>query len=329
MPPSELYDRKRLVLDPPVRVRGAATRRSLLLLCATLLLALLPVALAQEGYAERFQQAWGLVDERYWNIDSLDWDAVAERYRGDALTAEDEEAFYAVLEEMYQELGDDHSVFVPPARAEEIRQSYGDLPCLPVLGLSQPGGSFGRVSYRVIDEVGYLKVPDLASPGVAWHTRDAVNELVSSGASALILDLRGNPGGRLVEMMQVAGIFTRGFLWRVLTRWSLPIPYPALGSVATDLPLAILTDGGVNSAAEGLAGALQRQGRALVVGEPTAGNVEAVLPFCLRDGSQAWIATGVLAPIGAPSWEGEGVLPDVPSDSEAALEVALQHLRRQ
>lgn len=313
----------------PVKALRGAVRRPPLLLCATLLLALVSLALGQEGYAERFQQAWGLVDERYWDIDSLDWDAVAERYREDALAAENEEAFYAVLEEMYEELGDNHSVFVPPGRVDEIRASYGDLPCLPVLGFSQPGGRFGRVSFRVMGEVGYLKVPDLASPGIALDTRGAVDELVAVGATALVLDLRGNPGGRLVEMMQVAGIFTRGFLWRVLTRWSLPIPYPALGSVATDLPLAILTDGGVNSAAEGLAGALQRQGRALIVGEPTAGNVEAVLPFCLRDGSQAWIATGVLAPIGAPSWEGEGVLPDIPSDGEAALEVALQHLREQ
>lgn len=319
MPKNSTQCRVSAISLPPVTYR--------VLLGATLLLALVPQALAQESYAERFRQAWSLVEERYWNLDSLDWPAVAELYRGEALAAENEEEFYAVLERMYEELGDDHSIFVPPARVTEIRESYGNLPCLPVLGQSDPAASIGRVSYRVIEEIGYLKVPDLASPGIAADSREAVSELVSAGATALILDLRGNPGGRLVEMMQVAGIFTRGFLWRVLTRWSLPIPYPALGAVETDLPLAILTDGDVNSAAEGLAGALQRQGRALVVGEPTAGNVEAVLPFCLRDGSQAWIATGVLAPIGAPTWEGEGVLPDIASDGEAALEVALRHLR--
>lgn len=127
--------------------------------------------------------------------------------------------------------------------------------------------------------------------------------------------------------MQAAGIFTSGFLWRTVTRWTLPLPYPALGTPATELPLAILIDGRVNSAAEGLAGALQQRGRATIIGARSAGNVEAVLPFCLRDGSQAWIATGVLAPIGAPTWEGTGVIPDIESEPEAALDAALTFLR--
>jgi carboxyl-terminal processing protease len=130
-------------------------------------------------------------------------------------------------------------------------------------------------------------------------------------------------------MMQVAGVFTRGFLWRAITSWTLPMPYPAIGLTQTDLPLAVLIDGGVNSAAEGLAGALQLRGRATVFGEQSAGNVEALLPFCLRDGSQAWIATGVLAPIGGPTWEGRGVVPDVVSPSAAALDEAIAYLTDQ
>ena len=129
-------------------------------------------------------------------------------------------------------------------------------------------------------------------------------------------------------MMQVAGVFTRGLLWRAITRWSLPLPYPALGSPATDLPLAVLVDGDVHSAAEGLAGALQAQGRARVVGATTAGNVEAVLPFCLRDGGQAWIATGVLAPIRGPTWEGRGVVPDLEVDPTTAATAARAALAR-
>jgi carboxyl-terminal processing protease len=269
------------------------------------------------------------VSERYWSIDArgVDWDRIGDDYRDRALAAADEAEFHEVLERMYQELGDDHSLYVPPARVEEIREAYGHLPCLAVLGQRSGEERVGRVRYRRYDEIGYLRLPDLASPGIALDTRLAVRSLSEAGVSALVLDMRGNPGGRLVEMMQVAGIFTRGFLWRVLTRWSLPLPYPALGTVETDLPLAVLVDAGVNSAAEGLAGALQRQGRALIVGETTAGNVEAVLPFCLRDGSQAWIATGVLAPIGGPTWEGRGVVPDLITDPGGALEAALRHLR--
>ena len=302
-------------------------RLLLLLLPVMLLLASTPVA-AQESNEERFERAWGLVAERYWDLEAagIDWEAVGKEYRDEALAAGSDEEFYAVLEEMYEQLGDDHSTFVPPARVEEIREQYGNLPCLPVLGQAGGGSTAGNVSWEILEGVGYLRLPDLASDGVSANMRLAVNELESAGVAAFILDLRGNPGGRLVEMMQVAGIFTGGFLWRVLTSWSLPLPYPALGSTETELPLVILIDSDVHSAAEGLAGALQMRGRAVVVGETTAGNVEAVLPFCLRDGSQAWIATGVLAPIGGPTWEGSGVVPDVPVPAGDALEEALRYL---
>lgn len=287
------------------------------------------LAASPAGYGQRFDVAWRLVDQRYWDVGGLkiDWQAMRREYRPQALAAGDDEAFYAVLERMYARIGDDHSVFVPPQRVAEIHREYGDLPCLGVFGMASAAGSEGHVSYRMLDDgIGVIRLPDLASDGVAGAVRTAVGALQDAGARGLVLDLRGNPGGRLVAMMQVAGVFTSGFLWRVVTRWTLPLPYPAIGPVATQLPLAVLTDGRVNSAAEGLAGALQRHGRATVVGARTAGNVETVLPFCLADGSQAWIATGVLAPIGGPTWEGRGVIPDVPTDPADALAVAVKAL---
>jgi hypothetical protein len=169
------------------------------------------------------------------------------------------------------------------------------------LRTAAPGPDAPRRSggYGLLDDAtGYLRIEDLVQDGTSDGVRSAVADLLARGAEAFVLDLRGNPGGRLITMMQVAGVFTSGFLWRAVTTWSLPVPYPALGATLTDAPLAVLVDGDVHSAAEGLAGALQMRGRAVVVGATTAGNVEAVLPFCLRDGSQAWVATGVLAPIG-------------------------------
>ena len=284
----------------------------------------------QQDYATRFNNAWELVEERYWDatFEGVDWDAVRLEYEPRALSAKNDRAFYGVLENMYGELGDNHSVFVPPDRVEEIRLEYGDLPCLGVFGSVQGSqGSRGKIDFELLDAgVGYLRVPDLATPGTSQNLRRAVRDLSSDGAQSFVLDLRGNPGGRLVEMMQTAGIFTSGFLWRTLTRWTLPLPYPALGAVETELPLAVLIDGDVNSAAEGLAGALQANGRATVVGERSAGNVEAVLPFCLRDGSQAWIATGVLAPIRGATWEGRGVVPDIETQPDGALDAAVAFL---
>ena len=298
-----------------------------------------------DSFEARFEAAWTLVDQRYWNLDDrpVDWDEVYDTYRPRALGADDDAALYDVLAEMYEEIDDQHSVFVSPSRAAEIRDEYGDLPCIPALLQSGTADNpdifddpllrrndsqlIGKVRYQTVgDTVGYLRVPDLASAGMAGDIRAAVRQLGNS--DALILDLRGNPGGRLVTMMQAAGIFTDGFLWRTVTNWTLPLPYPAIGATATELPLVVLIDGDVNSAAEGLAGALQARARATLVGETTAGNVEAVMPFCLRDGSQAWIATGVLAPISGPTWEGRGVVPDIETTPANALAAALTYLKQ-
>lgn len=330
--------------------------RLLNLIVASVLLAGFAFAQARD-YEQRFDVVWRLVAERYWGLEhsGIDWSAQGERYRPQAAAAKDDDAFYTVVQELYLQLGDDHSVFVPPAEVEAMREKYGTLPCVAVFaGVDRPPVStaalltypllaqvelpelaepatVANLTYGLLDAyVGYLRLPDLASDGVSAGLRAAVRALEADGATTLVLDLRGNPGGRLVTMMEVAGAFTSGFLWRTITSWTLPLPYPAIGPVITSLPLVVLIDGGVNSAAEGLAGALQASGRATVVGQRSAGNVEALLPFCLRDGSQAWIATGVLAPLRGPTWEGRGVSPDVeaPAGTELAAALALLEERR-
>lgn len=301
------------------------------------------------GDDPRFDAAWRLVAERYWDLTqaAVDWDDARVRFGARPNDADD--AVDRALEALYEALGDDHSRYVPASRVDDLRADLGDLPCVGVFGAAPWDATHaqadtaapleaadapdalrtsGPIAYgRYPDGVGYVRVADLVRAGTAEGLRRAVEELTGEGATGLILDLRGNPGGRLVTMMQAAGVFTRGFLWRTLTRWSLPLPYPALGTPASDLPLVVLIDGDVHSAAEGLAGALQANGRARIVGATSAGNVEAVLPFCLRDGAQAWLATGVLAPLRGATWEGRGVEPDVAVEPGAAVETARALLR--
>ena len=280
------------------RVRDWLASGFIILAAATFTSALAQDANQNTNYEARFETAWQLVEERYWDRDfgGNDWNEIRNEYEPEALAAESERDFYGVLADMYEQLGDNHSVFVPPNQVNDIRAEYGDLPCLGVFGqVLEPEGTEqrGRVSYKLLENnIGYIRVPDLV--GTAGDLRTSVQRL--EGAESLILDLRGNPGGRLVEMMQAAGVFTSGFLWRTLTRWTLPLPYPAIGNTVTELPLVVLIDGGVNSAAEGLAGALQAKGRATLIGETSAGNVEAVLPFCLRDGLASLDCDGRVGP---------------------------------
>lgn len=297
------------------------------ILATTLVAVLLGLASAQVSAepAERVDVVWRLVAERYWDLSTVDvdWDEVRTAYLSEARAPLTSEEVDALLERMVDELGDEHSRYLPATEVQRVRDAFGDLPCVGVFSQAgTAGGREGPVSWRRDGRLGTIDVDDLARAGTAEGVRRAVTRLEAEGAEALVLDLRGNPGGRLVEMMRVAGVFVRGLLWRVVTSWSLPLPYPALGAPASDLPLAVLVDGSVASAAEGLAGALQASGRATVIGETTSGNVEAVLPFCLRDGSQVWLATGVLAPLRGPTWEGRGVHPDVVAPAGQAPAVA-------
>jgi carboxyl-terminal processing protease len=116
-----------------------------------------------------------------------------------------------------------------------------------------------------------------------------VDSLRRLGATSLILDLRGNPGGLLTQGVGVADLFlspgqrivtTRGrveqanavFVDETAERW------PAL-------PVAVLVNNGTASAAEIVAGALQDHDRALVIGRVTYGKGSAQAVYPLENGA--------------------------------------------
>ncbi len=299
-------------------------------------------------FEARFDQAWRLVKELYWDTayNGTDWDAVGERYRARLQEVHSWEALYRLLDEMYRELGDDHSAFLSPA---EARRALKGAACLPVpfpevweapppdaTALPEPEETEplealeGKVHTERMGEVGYLRVPHLIDPSIPGTLRDAIRAFEAQGVQGYVLDLRDNPGGLALSMAEVASLFMRGVPWRVVTRTLGVMPQPTLpfwGRPDTEKPLVILTNANVHSAAEGLVGALQRAGRGVVVGERTAGNTEVLLPYCFPDGAVAFVATGVLAPLSGPTWEGRGIEPDlVEPDPDRQLERALEYL---
>jgi carboxyl-terminal processing protease len=101
----------------------------------------------------------------------------------------------------------------------------------------------------------------------------AVSDLMQQGARALVLDLRGNPGGVLDAAVTLANRFiARGPIVHTRTR-STTLTSEAAPSEArlVGTPLVVLIDGGSASASEVLAGALQDHAACVLVGEPTYG----------------------------------------------------------
>lgn len=168
-------------------------------------------------------------------------------------------------------------------------------------------------------DVGYLHVPTFNEAGVGLAVHRALRGLVADGARALVLDLRGNLGGRLVEAGLVAGAFAAGPWARATARgelaWTATYEVVAapgggqqavarlvqpdgavLGEASVSEPTAfggptvVIVGSETASAGEIVAGALAAGGRARVVGETTQGNVEAVRAYALSDGSRVLVA---------------------------------------
>lgn len=145
------------------------------------------------------------------------------------------------------------------------------------------------------------------------EARQAVEAVVDLGASGIVLDLRGNPGGIVSEALDVAGLFVSdGVAYLEQGRDGMPIPVAVgAGSVlAPDLPLVVLVDYGTASSAEILAAALRDNGRARIVGEQTFGTGTVLNTFGLSDGSALRIGVSKwLTPNGADVFR-VGVQPD-------------------
>ena len=109
--------------------------------------------------------------------------------------------------------------------------------------------------------------------GAAAAVRAAVAKLTAAGATGLVLDLRGDPGGLVDEAVSLVGIFVpKGS--PVVTTVGLHDPRQTLKTTATPsttLPMVVLVDRYSASASEIVSGALRDDGRAILVGERTFG----------------------------------------------------------
>ena len=146
----------------------------------------------------------------------------------------------------------------------------------------------------------------------------------NSNIKGIILDLRGNPGGLLLQAVQVVNLFNdKGLV--VYTKGRSTKAQEKLfaqeGNKVTDLPLVVLIDGGSASASEIVAGALQDMGRAIIAGQKSfgKGSVQTVLP--LGDGSGLKVTVAQYFTPKGRSIQAKGIEPDyplLPLDEETA-----------
>lgn len=133
-----------------------------------------------------------------------------------------------------------------------------------------------NVSYAgLIDgNIGYIKLTDFTT-NAGEEVGEALRELVQQGTSKLILDLRGNPGGLLVEAINVANIFIPKGAEIVSTKGKLEewtkVYSTKNQAINVKIPLVVLTDQRSASASEIVAGVIQDYDRGVLVGRKTYG----------------------------------------------------------
>ncbi|MCE8010290.1 S41 family peptidase [Halomonas daqingensis] len=161
---------------------------------------------------------------------------------------------------------------------------------------------------------GYLRVSQFQSRS-GEQVNNAIRRMERDGPlQGLVLDLRNNPGGVLQAAVAVADAFLQSGLV-VYTEGRLPDTQMRFSAsretVAPDVPLVVLINGGSASAAEIVAGALQDQRRGVIMGTESfgKGSVQQVMP--LGNGEGLKLTTALYYTPNGRSIQAMGIEPDV------------------
>lgn len=168
---------------------------------------------------------------------------------------------------------------------------------------------------KLEDNIGYIRVAAFQER-TADDLRKALKEVneKNNPMKGLVLDLRSDPGGLLTQAIEVSDIFlksgvivsTRGRARNMDTK-----AVAVNDNNEISCPIVVLVNEGTASAAEIVAGALQDNGRALIVGAQTFGkaSVQTVIP--LEGGSALKLTTARYYTPKGRSIQAEGITPDI------------------
>lgn len=139
-------------------------------------------------------------------------------------------------------------------------------------------------SYMLKPGVGYVAMTGGFNLTTADEFEQSLKQLHGKGMNMLVLDLRGNRGGLLIQAVRVANTFLQRGQMIVSQKGRFrdsSQAYAAVNDTPDNVAVVVLVNGDTASAAEIVAGALQDHDRALIVGETTFGKGLVQFPFQL------------------------------------------------
>ena len=179
------------------------------------------------------------------------------------------------------------------------------------------------------DNVGYIRIlqfNNLANDELKAAIKDISGKVPAQQLNGYILDLRNNPGGLLDQAVSVSDAFLKqGEI--VSMRGRAPDESQRFDAKAGDLihgkPLIVLINGGSASASEIVAGALQDQKRATIVGTRSfgKGSVQTIIPLGEGNGALRLTTARYFTPSGR-SIQAQGISPDIEVTQQVPAEAA-------
>lgn len=176
----------------------------------------------------------------------------------------------------------------PAGTSVKLVLQRGDDPSLLTYSLVRTEIHLQFVSQRLLgDDIGYVMLRGFPEPSVVDTIEQDVANFQSAGVRGLVLDLRGNTGGRIdVGTRLLSHFLPPGTsVYEEVDRSGENRMHFSRDGAQYDIPLVVLVDGGTASMGEIFASAVQEHGAATIVGSNTAGSVAAAQVFGLPDGS--------------------------------------------
>lgn len=174
------------------------------------------------------------------------------------------------------------------------------------------------VKYEIKDgNIGFLRITEF-NENTSENVAEAIDAFKAKGVKGVIIDLRGNPGGLLDEVIEVGKLFIpKGPIVKIQVKNEIVETYYAELDKAP-FKLAVLVDGGSASASEIMAGAVKDSKTGILIGEKTygKGTVQQTMKVSGGGGAKLTIAN-YLTPSGF-SLDGIGITPDIEVKANAA-----------
>lgn len=186
------------------------------------------------------------------------------------------------------------------------------------------------VSYELLaNDVGYVGLANFYK-GSAEHVKVAVESLLEQGATALLFDVRDNPGGYLEELLDLLDyLLPEGVIFQSGNS-SGPNRVTRSDADCVDVPMAVLVNEDSYSAAELFAAQLRESKGAPIIGQTTCGKGYSQQTLVLPGGRALNISTKTYYTGSGESLIGVGIIPDIEVDltgpEDNQLEAAINML---